>query len=178
MGLAQALAKPEHKLLPQGIKTDYWVRSVPLPKFVQHLFPEGFLCDANFDITQTVPCNWILHFRVFTPGKAIEGESDGQLMLDSWSCQAITPRDEKSVDYYYSWGVSKKTDQPGLSDLLKEGLDRAFAEDKAMLEAQQIRIQENPNLQLFTIAADAVPVRMLALLDRLIQQEAAERAAD
>lgn len=168
MGLAQALAKPEHKLLPQGIKTDYWVRSVPLPKFVQHLFPEGFLCDANFDITQTVPCNWILHFRVFTPGNAIEGESDGQ----------FTPRDEKSVDYYYSWGVSKKTDQPGLSDLLKEGLDRAFAEDKAILEAQQIRIQENPNLQLFTIAADAGPVRMLALLDKLIQQEAVERAAD
>ena len=49
---------------------------------------------------------------------------------------------------------------------------------KAMLEAQQIRIQENPNLPLFTIAADAGPVRMLALLDKLIQQEAAERAAD
>ena len=49
---------------------------------------------------------------------------------------------------------------------------------KAMLAAQQIRIQENPNLPLFTIAADAGPVRMLALLDKLIQQEAVERAAD
>ena len=88
---------------------------------------------AGKRITQTVPCNWILHFRAFTAGNTIEGESDGQFMLDSWSCQAITPRDEKSVDYYYSWGVSKKTDQPSLSDLLKEGLDRACAEDSIQI---------------------------------------------
>lgn len=178
MGLAQALAKPEHKIIPRGVKTDYWVRSVPLPKFVQHLFPEGFLCDANFDITQTVPCNWILHFRVFTAGTNTEGESNGELVLDSWSCQAITPRDEQTVDYYYSWGVSKATDQPGLSDLLKDGLDAAFAEDKAMLEAQQVRMRENPNFSSIAIAADAGPVRMLSVLDKLLQQEAvAEKEA-
>lgn len=174
MGLAQALAVPEHKVLPNGIKTDYWVRSVPPPKFVRHLFPEGFLCDAIFDITQTVPLNWMLHFRVFTAGTATEGESNGQLVLDSWSCQTITPRDEDSVDYYFSWGVSKSTDQPGLSDLLKEGLDKAFAEDKVMLEAQQVRLRENPDFRPKLIAADAGPTRILAVLNRLLKEEAAE----
>jgi vanillate O-demethylase monooxygenase subunit len=172
MGLAQAYAKPAHKVLPRGIKTDYWVRSVPVPKFVAHLFPPDFLCDANFDITQTVPCNWILHFRVFTAGTATEGESDGHLVLDSWSCQAITPRDEKSVDYYYSWGVSKATDQPGLSDLLADGLVQAFNEDKRMLEAQQVRMAEKPDHKGFDIAADAGPGKMLWVLDKLIKDEA------
>ena len=177
MGWAQALAKPEFEIIPRGVKTNYWVRNVPLPKFVQHLFPEGFLCDANFDITQTVPLNWILHFRVFTAGSATEGESDGQLVLDSWSCQTITPRDENTVDYYYSWGVSKDTDQPGLSDLLKEGLDVAFAEDKEMLEAQQIRLRENPDFKPINLGIDTGPVRMLNVLDRLLAQEAEERQA-
>ncbi|MGE0486328.1 MAG: Rieske 2Fe-2S domain-containing protein [Gammaproteobacteria bacterium] len=172
MGWAQALAKPEFKLLPRGLKSDWWVRSAPLPKFVQHLFPDGFLCDAHFDITQTVPLNWILHFRVFTAGTATTGESDGALIMDSWSCQTITPRDENSVDYYFSWGVSKATDQPGLSDLLKEGLDQAFMEDKLMLEAQQLRLRENPGFKPLTLAIDAGPVRILAVLDRLLQEEA------
>jgi len=179
MGLAQALAKPTHKVLPRGIKTDWWVRNVPLPKFVQHLFPPGFLCDANFDVTQTYPCNWVLHFRVFTAGTATEGESDGHLVLDSWSCQAVTPRDEESVDYYYSWGVSKKTEQPGLADLLKEGLDAAFAEDKRMLEAQQLRIKEDPHFKQMGIGiADGGPARMLRVIEQLIREEQeAERAS-
>lgn len=181
MGWAQALAKPEHKVMERGLKTDYWVRNVDLPKFVAHLFPPGFKCDAHFHITQTVPCNWILHFRVFSAGTATEGESDGQLVLDSWSCQAVTPRDEKSVDYYYSWGVSKDTDQPGLSDLLKDGLDVAFAEDKAMLEGQQRNMLENPDFPTFSIAADKGPVKMIQVLDRLIaaeREEAEQSSAD
>ncbi len=175
MGWAQALAKPEHKILPRGIKTDYWVRNVALPKFVQHLFPPGFMCDANFDITQTYPCNWILHFRVFSAGTATEGESNGQLVLDSYSCQAVTPRDEGSVDYYYSWGVSKQTEQPGLADTLKEGLDQAFTEDKAMLEGQQVRLRENPDFKQMGIGpADAGPAKMLRVINELIEAEERE----
>ncbi|MDH4580765.1 aromatic ring-hydroxylating dioxygenase subunit alpha [Pseudomonas sp. BN415] len=177
MGWAQALARPEHKILPRGIKTDYWVRNVPVPKFVAHLFPPGFTCDAHFDITQTVPCNWILHFRVFTAGTATEGESNGELVLDSWSCQAITPRDADSVDYYFSWGVSKATERPGLADLLKEGIDAAFFEDKVMLEGQRIRMQEKPDFKTFDIAADAGPGKMLWVLDKLIREERMQEEA-
>lgn len=174
MGWAQALARPEHKVIPRGIKTDYWVRNVPVPFFVQHLFPPDFRCDAHFDITQTYPCNWILHFRVFVAGTATEGESNGSLVLDSWSCQAVTPRDAESVDYYYSWGVNKQTEIPGLADLLREGLDAAFAEDKQMLEGQQLRIRENPNFRQIGIGvADIGPVRMQQVIDELIADEEA-----
>ena len=175
MGGATASAKQTHKIIPRGIKTDYWVRNAPVPHFVQHLFPAGFRCDANFDITQTYPCNWMLHFRVFAAGSATEGESNGQLVLDSWSCQAITPRDMESVDYYYSWGVHKSTDQPGLADLLKEGLDAAFIEDKLMLEAQKLRIKDDPGYRQMGIgAADAGPARMLRVIEQLIADEQKE----
>lgn len=172
MGLTTAFAKQTHKVISRGIKTDYWVRNAPLPKFVQHLFPSEFRCDAHFDITQTYPCNWVMHFRVFTAGTATEGESNGQLVLDSWTSQAVTPRDMESVDYYYSWGVSRRTEQPGLADLLKEGLDVAFDEDRRMLEAQQQRIQEDPHFRQMGIgAADAGPARMLRVIDQLIRDE-------
>lgn len=172
MGWGQVHAKPVHKVLPRGIKTDIWVRNALPPVFARHMFPEGFRCDAHFDVTQTVPCNWNMHFRVFTAGSATEGESDGQLILDTWTCQAVTPRDATTVDYYYSWGASKATEQPGLSETLKEAIDAAFAEDKAMLEAQQRNILENPDFKGLDIGVDAGPGKILWVLDKLIKEEA------
>lgn len=172
MGWAQVHSKPVHQTLDRGIKTDIWVRSAPLPKFASHMFPQGFLCDAHFSVTQTVPCNWILHFRVFQAGRNTDGESDGQLLFDSWSCQAVTPRDENTVDYYYSWGASKATDFPGFSDMLLEGINEAFGEDREMLEAQHKRIAEKPNAPKISIAADAGPTRMLSVLNKLLKAEA------
>lgn len=172
MGWATALAKPTHKVTARGIKTDYWVRRVPVPKFVRHLFPSDFLCDANFDITQTYPCNWVMHFRVFSAGTATAGESDGELVFDSWTSQAVTPRDASSVDYYFSWGVSKRTGVPGLADLLREGLDVAFNEDRRMLEAQQQRIEEDPHYRQMGIGkADEGPAKMLRVIEQLIREE-------
>ena len=84
-----------------------------------------------------------------------EGESNGQLLVDTWTCQAVTPRDEDSVDYYYSWGASKETEIKGLSDLLGNALDEAFTEDKTMLEAQHLRRKEKPNLKMINISHDA-----------------------
>lgn len=178
MGWGQVDARPTHKLVERGMKTDIWVRNALPPVFARHMFPEGFRCDAHFDILQTVPLNWVMHFRVFTAGQATDGESDGQLILDSWTCQAVTPRDAESVDYYYSWGASKTTDQPGLSDLMHEAIDVAFTEDKVMLEAQQRNMRENPGFKTVDIPADAGPGKVLWMLDKLLAEEAKAEAAE
>jgi vanillate O-demethylase monooxygenase subunit len=132
------------------------------------------------DIQHTVPCNWIMHFRVFSAGTATEGPSNGELLVDTWTSQAVTPRDDDSVDYYYSWGASNATEFPGLSDLLGRTLDKAFDEDRVMLEAQHERRKERPDMKLLNIAHDAGPHKMLWVLDKLIEDEAsgAIRAAN
>ena len=112
-----------------------------------------------------------MRFRAFSAGTNTEGESNGQLLVDTWTCQAVTPRDEDSVDYYYSWGASKETEIKGLSDLLGSALDEAFTEDRIMLEAQHIRRKEKPNLKMINISHDAGPGKMLWVLDKLIREE-------
>ena len=170
--------KPRHTLTPRGVDSYCWVRGVAPTGAVAHLFPEGTKLDVCLDIQHTVPCNWVMHFRVFTAGTATEGESDGTLLVDTWTCQAVTPCDDDSVDYYYSWGASKETEVPGLSELLGRTLDIAFNEDRVMLEAQHIRRSERPEQKLLNIAHDAGPVKMLWVLDNLLREErAAESAA-
>ena len=165
--------KPHFEITPRGLNTRSWVRSVAPTGAVVHLFPEGTLLDIYLDIQHTVPCNWIMRFRAFTAGTATVGESDGQLLVDTWTCQAVTPCDDDSVDYYYSWGASNETELPGLSDLLGSTLDVAFEEDRIMLEAQHQRHKERPDAPRLNIANDAGPVKMLWVLDKLLAEERA-----
>ena len=165
--------EPYFELIDRGLITRYWVRSVAPTGAARHLFPEDALFDLHFDITHTIPCTWVMHFRMFTAGTATEGESDGELVLDTWTCQAVTPRNAEAVDYYYSWGASRATDIPGASDMLCQATDEAFREDAAMLEAQHIRMAEKPDFPMVNLPFDEGPAKMLWLLDKLLRQEKA-----
>lgn len=169
--LAYGEIRPKHTITSRGLHTQFWVRSVAPPTVVSHLFPSDMKVDHCFDIQHTVPCNWIMHFRVFSAGTATEGESNGQLIADTWTCQSVTPRDADSVDYYYAWGASKETELPGFSDMLGRALDQAFDEDRRQLEAQHIRRSEKPDFPMVSIAHDAGPGKMLWVLDKLIKEE-------
>ena len=56
------------------------------------------------------------------------------------------------------------TDRPGFSDMLREGIDEAFAEDKEILEGQHKRMKKKPDFRQIAIAADAGPTRILSVL--------------
>ena len=164
--------KPRHVLGERGIDTTYCVRRTPAPSFAKHLFPEGALFDIQVHVRMSVPCNFILHFAVHEVGSATEGPTNGRLVLDTFSSQAVTPRDAHSCDYYYSWGCSRATDLPGLTDLMHEANNVAFLEDKAMLEGQYQRMRERPDAPSVDIVHDAGPGKLLWVLDRLLKEEA------
>jgi vanillate O-demethylase monooxygenase subunit len=161
---------------PRGVNTEFWLYNQPAPNFSRHLFPPETRFDTHYEIQMTVPCNFIMRVRSYSAGDATEGPSNGELGLETYTCQAVTPRDDLSVDYYYSWGVRRDMDRPGLTDLLKQAIDRAFLEDKEMLEAQQQRMLEKPDWPMLSIIHDLGPTRMLRALDRLIRSEEAAMA--
>ncbi|WP_428422534.1 Rieske 2Fe-2S domain-containing protein [Methylibium sp.] len=163
--------KPRHGLTARGIETEFCVRNVPAPRFAKHLFAEDARFDIQVHVRMSVPCNFILHFVVHERGTAIDGPSNGRVVLDTFSSQAITPRDAGSVDYYYSWGCSKATDIPGVTNLMHEANVVAFLEDKAMLEGQHRRMLEYPGATMVDIVHDAGPGKMLWVLDKLLKEE-------
>lgn len=165
--------KPSHALNPRGIETRYCVRKVPAPAFARHLFAPDARFDIQVHVQLSVPCNFILRFAVHEAGSAKEGPTNGALVLDTASGQAVTPRDDGSVDYYYSWGCSRETDMPGVVDLMREANARAFQEDRAILEGQRQRMLEYPDAPTVDIVHDAGPNKMLWVLDKLLKQEAA-----
>ncbi|MDZ5460099.1 aromatic ring-hydroxylating dioxygenase subunit alpha [Azohydromonas lata] len=169
---AYSAIRAKQTVTARGLNQEFWVRGVPAPTFAKHLFPEEARFDLHFNVTFTVPCNFILHFRVFTAGKAADGPSDGQLLLDTFSSQAVTPRDGESVDYYYSWGAQRGTTAPGLIELLIESNHAAFLEDKRILEGQFQRMKELPDYRMCDYHQDSGPAKMLWVLDKLLKEEA------
>lgn len=157
--------------LDRGINTSFWLPNTPPISFASHLFPPDTLFDVHASIDVTLPCNFVLHYQVWSQGTAAAGKENGELLLDSWTSQAVTPRDEDWVDYYYSWGLSDATDRPGMTDMLLESVNDAFLEDKAVLEAQHARIKARPDGNMIDIKHDAGPNRMLLLLDRFLEHE-------
>lgn len=172
-GSAWVDAKIKRAPLARGVNSKFWMYRAPAPPFAQHLFPPGMRFDVSMDVDVTLPCNFVLHFQLWTAGTATEGPSNGQLILDTYTSQAVTPVDEDSVEYYYSWGASVATDQPGLSDMLREAVDAAFLEDKAILEAQHRNLKERPDGNRLSIVHDTGPAMMLRLLDKFLAEEAA-----
>lgn len=164
--------RPRHTQQPRGIETKYTVRGVPAPTFAKHLFAADARFDIDVHVTLTVPCNFIMSFRILEAGDATSGPGNGKLLLDTFTSQAVTPRDEGSIDYYFSWGTSKATCFPGIVELMhKTNLD-AFLEDKRILEGQRERQLQYPGAPQIDIVHDAGPGRMLWVLDKLIEQEA------
>ncbi|HWL47173.1 MAG TPA: aromatic ring-hydroxylating dioxygenase subunit alpha [Sphingomonadaceae bacterium] len=169
--------KPRHSMTPRGIETRYCVRGIPAPNFVKHLFPEDARFDIQVHVRLSVPCNFILNFAVHEAGDATSGPTNGRLLLDTYSSQAVTPREEGSVDYYFSWGVSEETNFPGIVELMHRTNYQAFLEDKRILEGQWQRMQEYPGAPEIDIVHDAGPGRMFWVLDKLLAEEAAEAEA-
>jgi hypothetical protein len=121
-------------MMDRGIHNDMWVHSAPPPTFAKHLFPADALFDLHFNVAVTVPCNFIMHFRVFMAGTNKDGPSNGELVLDMFTRQAVTPRDADSVNYYYSWSTRKGTAHPGLVQLLIEANEEAFWKTRCSLK--------------------------------------------
>lgn len=169
-----AFIKPRHKRQARGIETRYVVRNIPSPRFTGHMFPKEARFDIQVHVRLTVPCNFIMNFRIHEADGLESGDAQGALLLDTYTSQAVTPRDEGALDYYFSWGTSRETEFPGVIDLMYRTNFDAFLEDKRILEGQRRRQLEYPDAPQIDIVHDAGPGQMLWVLDKLI---AAENAA-
>ncbi|NIB43382.1 aromatic ring-hydroxylating dioxygenase subunit alpha [Pseudomaricurvus alkylphenolicus] len=83
----------------------------------------------------------------------------------------ITPETETSM--WYFWGMARqfKPADVELTDSIREGQGRIFAEDLDMLECQQRNLLQYPERRLMKLNIDAGGVQSRRILDRLIKAE-------
>jgi vanillate O-demethylase monooxygenase subunit len=89
----------------------------------------------------------------------------------------ITPETDTSIHYF--WGMARKFNpqDQALTDTIREGQGKIFAEDLEMLERQQKNLLLYPDRGLLKLNIDAGGVQSRRIIDRILAQEAAQRAA-
>jgi vanillate O-demethylase monooxygenase subunit len=91
----------------------------------------------------------------------------------NFTSQAVTPLGERKTRYFFSWGPRRIDGGDSVADAMFAVAERAFAEDKLIIEAQQRIMLLRPGQEMLT-TADVGPVQMRSILRQLARAEADE----
>lgn len=89
----------------------------------------------------------------------------------------ITPETETTM--WYFWGMARnfRPEDAALTEQIRAGQGAVFAEDTAMLEAQQRNLSANPGRRLLMLNIDAGGVQARRIVDKLIALEQPQKLA-
>jgi hypothetical protein len=87
------------------------------------------------------------------------------------NAQFMTPETRSSTHFFWNYLHDFDIDNPNIALSLRNSLEEAFNEDKAIIEAQQTVFDADPNYQLLAIGADAALTYFRWVLARRIEAE-------
>jgi vanillate O-demethylase monooxygenase subunit len=153
----------------RSIRSERWIKGQGL----LGKFDTGELIDTYFCYEVFVPGVLLMTVRTYPVGTAdaLNGQPpDLNQEADEFTSQAITPLTDKTARYFYTMGQRRRGDET-VYDLTTT--EKAFAEDKMMIEAQQRNIDVTPGWRFISIAADRGTVLFNRLVEKLAREESA-----
>ncbi|HXQ49576.1 MAG TPA: aromatic ring-hydroxylating dioxygenase subunit alpha [Stellaceae bacterium] len=155
-----------------GLKFERWMRnSLPPPSYVRAAGFKGRI-DRWQEFEWVAPSSilqWTGAADVDTGAYGGKREGGFQFRL----FHGLTPETETSCFYFWSAANGYRQNEPEATEQLYQEIAPTFLEDKAMVEAQQARLNEFGEQGLVDIASDANRVHMRKLTERLIAEDGA-----
>ncbi|MDB6009331.1 MAG: hypothetical protein JWL65_1581 [Gammaproteobacteria bacterium] len=174
-----ALTRPNIERLERGLRFWRWIDTPSRPP----LEAQDPAVAPEVDSWQTydylAPGVLVMRSGVYPKGSAARfqrkpPDSSIAPLTERVTSQAVTPMTDKTTRYFFSAGTPVGPGSEDQADRMLKIAAMAFDEDKQMIEAQQAVIDRDPGRKEMLIPADAGPVQMRRVLERLI---AAERTA-
>jgi len=95
--------------------------------------------------------------------------------VNGFVLNTITPETDKTCHYFWAFARNYCLGEQRLTHELREGVAGIFREDEAILEAQQIAIDEHPGYRFYNLNIDAGSMWARKLIDKMIEKEAPSR---
>jgi phenylpropionate dioxygenase-like ring-hydroxylating dioxygenase large terminal subunit len=101
--------------------------------------------------------------------------------INGYVMNTITPETDRTCRYHWAWMRNYHLDSQLLTTQIRDAIRGVFNQDTAMLQAQQVAIEANPDYEFYNLNIDAGGMWIRRLLTRQLQAEArlpgsAERA--
>ena len=98
-------------------------------------------------------------------------EGDRTQGVNGMVLNTLTPETDKTCHYFWAFVRNYRRGEQALTTQLREGVSSIFREDEAILEAQQIAIDENPDKVFYNLNIDSGSMWARRLIDRMIAAE-------
>jgi phenylpropionate dioxygenase-like ring-hydroxylating dioxygenase large terminal subunit len=178
-GRVSAEVRSEVERHDWGVRIRRLYEAVPLPAYLKNL--------ATFD--GPVDRWQIYDFRLagnlltmdFGSAPAGKGALEGERPKDALvfqTVQALTPETDRSTHYFWNVANNFNLDNPSITAEIHRQTDIAFAEDKAMIQAQQAVVDAHPEAKAAAIAADAALMQARSILKHMLAEEGAPEPAE
>ena len=158
-----------------SVTVERWMRDVSPPPFwlknIRDRFP-GY--SGKVDRWQIIhyyrPSTICIDVGV---AKAGTGAPDGDRSqgVNGYVMNTITPADDRSCHYFWAFMRNYRLDSQLITTQLREGVQRVFGEDEAMLTAQQAAIDAHPDYQFYSLNIDAGGMWVRRILDGMLIAE-------
>ncbi|HXC58098.1 MAG TPA: aromatic ring-hydroxylating dioxygenase subunit alpha [Steroidobacteraceae bacterium] len=169
-GSAFADQTPKITPLPRGVRFERWVTNSRSP-VSQDAPPVDRWSSYDF-LIPGVLLMWSGSFELGTAAACNQQRPDYDSALAgvTFTSQAVTPTGTRTSRYFFSWGPHRRHGDEALRDTLMALADKAFGEDKLIIEAQQRVIDRTERPRILPTVHDRGVTLFNGLVARLIRE--------
>lgn len=162
--------------LPRGFRVERWHMGSEPPPFHRKVIPNKTdKVDRRNIANMHVPAIFYMETMFAPAGQGAEkGNLEGARQYRN--CQFMTPETRRTTHFFWAYLNDFEGNDANVSRSLHLSLIEGFMEDKAIIERQQVTLDEDPSFQMLAIIADAPLSHFRRVLDKLIQEEASATA--
>ena len=157
--------------LDNGFQVERWHLDAESPPYHRKVIddPETRVDRRNF-ATMLVPGIFLME-TLFSP--AGSGAQDGNLddARQYRNCQYMTPETRRTTHFFWNYLHDFDTDNEDIAYSLRDSLVEGFHEDKAIIEAQQMLLDNDPDFRLRALEADVALAHFRNVLKTRIKHE-------
>ena len=155
--------------LPNGFRVERWHRNSDSPPFHRKVVRDTGKVDRRNIATMLIPGIFTMETLFVAAG----ADPLAPGAREYRNCQFMTPETERTTHFFWSYLNNYEAQDSTISRSLLNSLIEGFMEDKAIIERQQITLEEDPSFQMLAILADAPLAHFRRLLSKLIEAEQA-----
>jgi vanillate O-demethylase monooxygenase subunit len=162
---------------PRSVTVTRWMLDIePPPLWERHYERKFGQKPGNVDRWQVIhfepPATIAIDVGVAPTGTGAP-EGDRSRAVERWVLNTMTPETARSSHYFWASARNYALDDAAVTAEAVAGIAGVFAEDEAILEAQQRAIDANPDKQFYNLNIDGGAMWARRLIDELLTAEAA-----
>lgn len=157
--------------LENGFRVERWHRNSAAPPYHKKVISDKEAKVDRRNIAEMIVPGIFLMETLFAPaGSGAENGSPGGTRQYR-NCQYMTPETSRTTHFFWNYLHDFDVDDPNIAISLRNSLFEGFYEDKAIIEAQQVLLDNDPEFRLRALESDVALTHFRQTLKKSIKQE-------